>query len=313
MTELTDGRDDWTLQRDLLASDRFAADYVAEPDDDGTVQLRFGDDVSGRRPMAGQHFTASYWVGGGTAGNAGRDVLTGPAPAVTGVTVRNPMPASGGAEAEPIEQVRQFAPQAFRVQERAVTDDDYAAAAARDPRVQRAVGTRRWTGSWYTEFVTVDRQGGTGADPAFRAELAAELEPYRMAGSDVVVQPPVYVPVDIGLTVCVAAGYFRGTVKAALIQVFSTRDLPGGGRGFFHPENFTFAQPVYLSTVVAAAMAVAGVAWVDVVTFQRFGQPPAGELAAGLIAMDRLEVARCDSEAADPAAGRISFSMTGGL
>jgi hypothetical protein len=313
MTELSDGRDDWTLQRDLLASDRFAADYVADPDDDGTVHLRFGDDVSGRRPMAGQHFTASYWIGGGTAGNAGRDVLTVPAQAVPGVTVRNPMPASGGAEPEPIEQVRQFAPQAFRVQERAVTDDDYAVAAMLDSRVQRAVGTRRWTGSWYTEFVTVDRQGGIGADPAFRAELAAELEPYRMAGGDVVVQPPVYVPVDIGLTVCVAPGYFRGTVKAALIQAFSTRDLPGGGRGFFHPDNFTFAQPVYLSAVVAAAMAVAGVSWVEVVTFQRSGQAAAGELAVGLIAMDRLEVARCDSEAADPAAGRISFTMTGGL
>ena len=50
MTRLTDGRDDWTLQRDLLASDRLAAVYVAERDDDGTVHLRFGDDVSGSRP-----------------------------------------------------------------------------------------------------------------------------------------------------------------------------------------------------------------------------------------------------------------------
>jgi hypothetical protein len=313
MTRLTDGRDGWTLQRDLLASDRFAPDYVAEPDDDGTVHLRFGDDVSGRQPMPGQKFTASYRVGGGTAGNVGRDVLTLPVSAKPGVTVRNPLPASGGTEPEPVEQVRQFAPQAFRVQERAVTDDDYAAAAALDPRVQRAVGTRRWTGSWYTEFVTVDRQGGIGADVSFRAELAAELEPYRMAGSDIVVQPPVYVPLDIALDVCVASGYFRGTVKAALIEAFSARDLPGGGRGFFHPGNFTFAQPVYLSKVVAASMAVAGVAWVDVVTFQRFGQQSAGELAAGLISMDRLEVARCDSEATDPAEGRITFIMTGGL
>jgi predicted phage baseplate assembly protein len=313
MTRLTDGRDDWILQRDLLCSDRFAPDYVAEPDDDGTVHLRFGDDVSGRSPMPGQQFTASYRTGGGVAGNVGREVLTVPLSAAPGVTVRNPMPASGGAEPEPIEQVRQFAPQAFRIQERAVTDDDYAAAAMHDSRVQRAVGTRRWTGSWYTEFVTVDRQGGAGADPAFRAELAAELEPYRMAGSDVVVQPPAYVPLDIGLTVYVSAGYFRGTVKLALIQAFSARDMPGGGSGFFHPGNFTFATPVYLSRVIAAAMAVAGVARVDAVTFQRFGQPPAGELAAGLITMDRLEVARCDSEATDPAAGRMSFDMTGGL
>jgi hypothetical protein len=121
------------------------------------------------------------------------------------------------------------------------------------------------------------------------------------------------VPLDIALTVFLAPGYFRGTVKQALIQAFSARDLPGGGRGFFHPGNFTFATPVYLSRVITAAMAVAGVAWADAVTFQRFGQPSAGELAAGLIGMDRLEVARCDSEAIDPAAGRISFDMTGGL
>ncbi len=112
-----------------------------------------------------------------------------------------------------------------------------------------------------------------------------------MAAGDVVVQPPVYVPVDIGLTVCVAASYFRGTVKAALIQAFSTRDRP------------RLLPPGHLSAVVAAAMAVAGVAWVEVVTFYRSGQPPTGVLAGGLIVMDRLEVARCDSEAADPAAG----------
>ena len=313
LVRLTDGRDDWILQRDLLASDRFAADFVAEPDDDGTVHLRFGDDVSGRQPAAGLQFRASYRIGGGVAGNAGREVLTVPYPAMPGVTVRNPLPAAGGAEPEPLEQVRQFAPQAFRVQERAVTDDDYATVARLDPRVQRAVGTRRWTGSWYTEFVTVDRLGGTGVDASFRSELEAELERYRMAGSDVAVQAPVYVPLAIGLEVCVAPGHFRGTVKAALIEAFSTRDLPGGGRGFFHPDNFTFAVPVYLSAVVAAAMAVPGVAWVDVVEFQRLGQQPTGELAAGLIAMDRVEVARCDSEAADPAAGRIGFTMSGGL
>ncbi len=289
VVHLTDGRDDWILRRDLLASDRFAPDFVAEPDDDGTVHLRFGDDVSGRRPAAGQEFRASYRIGGGVAGNAGRDVLTVPDVALPGVTVRNPLPATGGAEPESVEQVRQFAPQAFRVQERAVTDDDYAAMTLRDPRVQRAVGTRRWTGSWYTEFVTVDRLGGTGVDAGFRSELAAELERYRMAGSDITVQAPVYVPLAIGLAVSVAPGYFRGTVKA------------------------TFAAPVYLSAVVAAAMAVAGVASVAVVEFQRLGQGAAGELSAGLIAMDRLEVARCDSEATDPAAGRIGFDMSGGL
>ena len=185
---------------------------------------------------------------------------------------------------------------------------------------------RRWTrassarsapgagpGSRYTEYVTVHRQGGTGADAAFCAELAAELEPYRMAGSDVVVQPPVYVPVDIGLTVCVAPGYFRGTVKVFRILMFSTRDLPGGGRGFSSlatsplPSRSTSAP---WSRRPWRSPESPGWRWSG-------SSGPASrlapQLAAGLIAMDRLEVARCDSEAVDPAAGRISFTMTGGL
>ena len=45
-----------------------------------------------------------------------------------GIVVRSaiPLPAAGGADPEPIEQVRQYAPQAFRTQERAVTEADYA-------------------------------------------------------------------------------------------------------------------------------------------------------------------------------------------
>jgi predicted phage baseplate assembly protein len=240
-------------------------------------------------------------------------VLTELAAPVPGITARNPLPAAGGAEPERIEQVRQFAPQAFRVQERAVTDDDYAAVAQRDLRVQRAVATRRWTGSWYTEFVTVDRRRGAAVDAVFRAELTDLLDRFRMAGSDVEVAGPVLVPLDIAFTVCVAPGHVRGAVAQALLDRFSARDLPGGGRGFFHPDELTFARPVYLSSVVAAAMAVPGVAWVRPVRFQRLGLPAAGELDAGVIRLDRLEVASCDSDPARPDRGRIDFDVLGGV
>jgi hypothetical protein len=313
VVELSDGRADWVVQPDLLGSDRFARHVVVEMTDDGRAQLRFGDDMRGRRPVPGQVFTATYRLGGGAAGNVGRDVLTELAAPIPGITVRNPLPAAGGAEPERVEQVRQFAPQAFRVQERAVTDDDYAAIAQRDPRVQRAVATRRWTGSWYTEFVTVDRRRGAAVDADFRKELTRGLDRARMAGSDVEVAAPMLVALDIAVTVCVAPGHLRGAVLQALLDRFSARDLPGGARGFFHPDELTFAQPVYLSAVVAAAMALPGVTWVRVTRFQRLGLPAVGELAAGVIRMDRLEVASCDSDPARPDRGRIDFDVLGGV
>ncbi len=320
VVRLYDGRDDWTVRADLLGSDRFAPDFVVEMDDDGRAHLRFGDDVLGRRPVPGDTFSACYRVGGGRAGNVGADVLSALVEPVAGLTVRNPLPGQGGTDPEPVEQVRQWAPQAFRVQERAVTDADYREVSERHPQIQRAAATRRWTGSWYTEFVTVDRLGGGSVDRPFRTELAGFLEPFRMAGTDVDVDAPIPVPLDIVLTVCVRPGHLRAAVQRALDDRFSARELPGGGRGFFHPDNVTFGQPVYLSAVVAAAMAVDGVRWVETeegpgkrIRFRRWGRPAAGELGAGRILMRRLEVARCDSDPSQPEHGRIEFVMVGGL
>jgi len=317
---LSDGRSPWSVVPDLLGSDRFAPEYIVEMEDDGQAHLRFGDDVLGRRPAAGTAFLVTYRVGSGRAGNVGRDALTQlhvPAP---DVRVRNPMPAQGGADPEPVEQVRQWAPQAFRQQQRAVTDADYAAVTERHPQVQQAAATRRWTGSWYTEFITVDRRGGIAVDRGFRDEITGFLERYRMAGYDIEVDAPVFVPLDIVLTICVEPGYFRDNVKRALLDVFAARTLPDGRRGFFHPDNFTFAQPVYLSQVVAAAMSVDGVAWVDTDDtppkpnrFQRWGRTADGERAGGRIPMGRLEVARCDTDPNEPENGRIEFVMEGGL
>jgi hypothetical protein len=74
------------------------------------------------------------------------------------------------------------------------------------------------------------------------------------------------------------------------------------------------------STLVAAAMAVDGVAWVDFeITpdkpnrFQRWGRPAGDEAELGRIALDRLEVARCDSDPDRPENGRIAFVVIGGL
>ena len=77
-------------------------------------------------------------------------------------SVSNPLPARGGTDPEPMEEARQNAPAAFRVQQRAVTPDDYAEKAGLHPDVQRAAATWRWTGCWYTIFLTIDRRGGRG-------------------------------------------------------------------------------------------------------------------------------------------------------
>ena len=104
-------------------------------------------------------------------------------------------------------------------------------------------------------------------------------------------------------------------MKQALLDAFSTRELRDGTRGFFHPDNYTFGQSVYLSQIVARAMQVPGVQSVDVPAdgFKRFGEGPHGERDAGFVPIHRLEIARADNDPSLPENGRIDFVMKGGL
>jgi hypothetical protein len=304
----------WLPQRDLLNSGRFRNEFVLETESDGTATLRFGDNVHGHAPAGGTQFKATYRVGSGTAGNIGANAIYHVVSNDSRVTgVRNPLPAEGGQDSEALDQVRLYAPQAFRTQERAVTAEDYAAMAQRHPDVQKAVASLRWTGSWITVFITVDRKGGRTVSARFEQELHEFLERYRMVGHDIEIDSPRYVPLDLKLRVCVESGYTRASVKEALLQTFSRFDLPSGQKGFFHPDQFTFGQTIYLSQIIAAAMAVPGVRWVEVLRSHRWGQSAGTALVDGYIALGRLEIARLDNDPNRPENGKLELEMEGEL
>ncbi len=307
-------KDRWTVHRDLLGSSATTRDFVVEIETDGTSQLRFGDSVSGMRPVTGTEFTAFYRVGNGTRGNVGADSIAHfAASVVAGIDhVRNPLPATGGVDLETVEDVRRFAPVAFRTQERAVTAEDYATMAERHPQVQQAAATFRWTGSWRTVFVTVDPFASKNPDAPFDPELPVQLERYRMAGHDLEIDTPRFVPVEIAMQVCAKRDYFRADVKRALLEVFSSRILPDGRKGVFHADNFTFGQPIYLSVLYAAAYAVDGVDSVKITVFRRQGTPDPTPLATGVLTFGRLEIARLENSASFPDRGVFRLDVAGG-
>ena len=120
------------------------------------------------------------------------------------------------------------------------------------------------------------------------------------------------VPLDILLEVCVKAGYFRTDVQRSLLERFSNRVLPDGTRGFFHPDNFTFGQPIWLSTIYAAAQAVPGVASVDVTRFQRQGDDQSDARDSGVLRLSRLEIARLEQNPDFPEHGKLTIDLGGG-
>jgi hypothetical protein len=302
----------WRPVPDLLDSPPFAQEFVAEPGDDGRAVLRFGDGEYGRSIAGATAITATYRVGNGRAGNVGAEAIVHVAPPSAVPTgwirsVRNPLPATGGSDPEPLEQVRRRAPEAFRAKQlRAVTAADWEAAVRETPDVQGAVAHFRWTGSWYAVVIGIDPRLPadlvTGPDgrirlhPDFERRTRARLERYRLAGYDLQLLAPTFVPLELELELCVAPGYFRSDVAAAVAEALSTRTLRGGRRGFFHPENMTFGRPVHLSRIYAAVEAVEGVDTAVVRVFRRYGRDDAGELEAGVLPLERGEIAQLEND-----------------
>ena len=304
----------WRPRPDLLASDADKRDFVVESEYDGTAYIRFGDDYHGKRPAGSTGFKADYRIGNGSSGNVGLESI---AHIVSNdarlLGVSNPVPAQGGVDPETAEQIKRDAPEAFRKQERAVTPQDYADVSSDHDDVQQAAATFRWTGSWQSVFITADRKGGKPVDDQFEQELLDHIERYRMAGYDLEVDGPRHVPLELAMTVCVKPEYFRADVKAALMRIFSKGWLDDGRPALFHPDNFTFGQPVYLSEIYAAAQSVQGVASVVIAHFQRLRSPDDHQpLDESVLKLDRLEIARLDNDPNFPERGVLKLDMGGG-
>jgi len=307
------GSEPWSIQADLLNSNAADQHAVVELDNEGVASLRFGNDDNGARPNSGTRFEISYRFGNGPTGNVGAESIQHIVTNDGRVTaVRNPLPAQGGMAAETPAQIRRRAPQAFRTQLRAVNSEDYTHFTEAHPNVQQAATTPRWTGSWHTQTITVDRDGGLPLDADFEKQLAEGLERFRMAGHDLNFNNPVFVNLHLDIEVCVSRDYFRNDIEQALLGVFNSKQNADGSLGLFHPDNFSFGQTVYLSPYYAATRQVPGVSSVQITRFSPQGDDDPKPLSDGFMKLGRLEIPRLENSPNFPERGVLNLTLLGG-
>jgi hypothetical protein len=295
--------------------------FVVDLEEDEAPIVRFSAGPLGVAPPLGSRVSAAYEVGGGTRGNIPANALRlletnandpGTPPswrAVPGLSVRNPVAAVGGADPTPLDVVRRDAPDAFAAEpRRAVLPADHAAAVARDPRVQRAMAQRGWSGSWPVIATVVDLTvAGRDADET-RAMLQAGLDDMRMLGTEVAVVSGTPIGLLIALEACVRPGFEPEEVRAEILRLLrpGTDEHPG----LFHGSRVRLGTAVYLSAVVAAVAALSSVDAVEVLEGRRLSDPPGTLRSVITFAAD--EVAVLDDDPARPARGRLDLRVKGG-
>ncbi|MFE3106151.1 putative baseplate assembly protein [Kitasatospora indigofera] len=269
----------WPRVADLTEAGPATPAYRLRVGVDGGAAVEFGDGRHGARlPTGVENVTARYRVGGGNAGNvaAGQvnQVVSRPL-GVSGVT--NPLPATGGTDADGLSGTRRGVPVPLSALDRLVSVRDYEDFALAFAGVGKAVARRCPDGTRQLVHVTVAAAGDAplDAESQLLAALQAALSRYGDPALPVRVEVCERVRLVLSLGVRALPDRSRGVVEQAV------RDALVDRLGFAAAE---LARPVFLSAAVAAAQAVPGVDFVDVDAFGGIGDDAD---AAGVIRFAR--------------------------
>jgi len=285
-----------------LGSSENGDHFVVETDEDRRSIIRFGNGRNGRELPDRADVRCTYQYGLPLAGNVGLDTIAAfaagtvqanpPAPGITLRACWNPFDVTSGVEREPVEQIIRRVPEAYRHRQlRAVTLADYVARAEEVSGVSRASAVYAWTGSWRTVRVTIDPIGTTELSVSLRARVSAYLNAVRLIGEDLEIRAPQPVPLDINVVLCASAAVWPEDIQFVLEQEFSTGWTPDGRRGFFHPDDWTFGQPLHASQIIGRVLRVDGVEHTVSVAIRRWNSPfAAGESLTQLAPNEIIQV-----------------------
>lgn len=261
--------DDWDERPNLIHSDdgsETGDHFVVETDEERRSLLRFGNGTNGRELPDEAVVTCTYQYGMPLDGNVGADRIVSfdkasiSEPLLNINRIWNPFDVIDGIDREPAHEIVRRVPEAYRYRQlRAVTLADYVDRAEQVPEVSRAAASYAWTGSWRTVRITIDPTGTNELSYALRSAVADSLNAVRLIGEDLEIRPPRFVPLDINVIVCAAPDFWTEDVKAELEQEFSAGWTHDGRHGFFHPDEWTFGQPLYSSQIIGRALRVAGI------------------------------------------------------
>jgi hypothetical protein len=127
--------EEWTKVDSFINSDSISEHYRVITEMDGTVTIKFGDNVNGKAPENGSTIVLQYIESAGLSGNvtyAGKitslnDVVYDEDGTAVTVTVTNATSFLGGDDEEDIEEIRYEAPRVFKTGDRAVSKADFIA------------------------------------------------------------------------------------------------------------------------------------------------------------------------------------------
>jgi Baseplate J-like protein len=236
--------------------------FVTREDENNQTHVQFGDGINGARLSSGtNNVVATYRYGSGAdSPDAGSlTVILQPQPGLKSIV--NPVPVGGGADPDPPDQIRKYAPQSVLNFGRAVSGDDYETIAAQAPGVARAKSYWGWDPLQQRTVVTVYVGDDQNAVAAAQLALSNADDPNR----PVVVNLATVVPVSLSFTLLVDPNYVATDVQAAV-----TSALIDPNNGLLGANVIGIGQVIFESQIYEACLSVPGAVAVHALSFSVF-------------------------------------------
>jgi hypothetical protein len=240
----------WKEVPNFYGQDPAALIFVTREDEQNTTHVQFGDGINGARlPSGVNNVVATYRYGSGAeAPDAGSlTVILQPQPGLK--AIRNPVPAGGGADPDPPQKIKRYAPQSVLTLGRAVSADDYETIAAQTPGVARAKAYWTWDPIQQRSLVKIYVGDDDNAVSAARTALAAADDPNR----PVQISQASGLIAVLSLTLVVDPNYVTAAVVNAATAVLLDPDT-----GLFGANVIGVGQRIYESQIYQACLDVPG-------------------------------------------------------
>lgn len=286
----------WSGVEDFDASKPGDKHYIV---DSAVGRVTFGDGINGKIPPKGEdNVIVSYSAGGSLCGNVGphtiNKVLLGEL--AEKVTVDNAEAASGGEEAETLEDAIRRVRNDMKKVYRAITSEDYEFLAKDTPgcKVARAKAVPRYHPNQNREVpgvvtvVIVPHSDNPDIHPKPDIDslktVLRYLDKHRLMTTELFVIAPEYFEVTVNAEVVIKPENLTDTIEKKVkdkLCIF-LNPITGGSDG----KGWPFGRSVYLSEIYEIMDRVKGVDYVKTVTLKKNGEEQEGDIcipAYGLV------------------------------
>lgn len=223
--------------------------FIVRQDDEGESWVCFGDGVRGQRLPSGAEVIANYRFGAEGAMPPTGVINQIAKPAKGLQSVKNPLPAFGGADAESIDNLKTYAPRSALLLGRVVSMKDMEALAGGFPGVRAVMGEWRWDEKIQTAVAQLIYIG----DPQIATDLTKAVR--NMADPATPISVITAIPKALRLSFSIAIDP-RYVEKDVLMNV--RQKLVNTKIGMLSPEHIGIAQPIYRSQLFDAVLSVEG-------------------------------------------------------